>query len=133
MAESADLSTIFEFFFAHLAEDQAFLGASKPSKNDRLGQLLRGILKIIVADGAPTPMHWLEVPEHHLWHGGFLLLPDAAVQALYFADLNRGLCTVCRLSGGPVHFLRFSMPGFHADLTSMKLVSTSLRSDGGVN
>ena len=110
MQDERDLSRIADYFDERLVTNDGFMRWGGPARNDILESMTLLAVKMVLPPEAPKQGIFIHLPELALWHG-MLLFPAHVARAVYFDDINRGLCTVSPVQpGGTSYHFRFSIP-----------------------
>jgi len=130
---SESLGDVFEFFFSNLGENDAFLRASRPIREDRVLRALEFAVGLSFDHGAPVHSMLFAVDGHDLIHGSLRLRPDIMAQVILDAASRTAACLAARLSDPHVHYMRFVVPNEDVEWEGASLVSMTSRAKSPSN
>jgi hypothetical protein len=107
-----DFQGVWQYFFDHLAGNQAFIACGENAKPDILEVITPTIEKavshIVRQPVSVVESNISEVPSHHFFHGPMAMSAGICI-VMYFDDIKAGMMSFTRgLETGQMHYGRFT-------------------------
>lgn len=111
LVTATDFHAVFNYFFDHFGENDAFMRIGEPKQNDQLQQVLVACAQPVLKQSVVAVRNamMIYVAEQQFYHGGGMFNHMMA-NFFYFEDIDAGLLALADLaSPGKTMIARFSL------------------------